>query len=552
MRRSSARQPPVLEGLNPSRARAIPTLLLCGALLGGANAALAQIGGMQPPGRFIDVVDVSDRGDQVDLTIQFNCSMRYLTNVPVSQGAEVRVQLQPLPDCGINPLTQISGETAPISGGSGIVTAVRVESDAPGQVTVVLNFKKSEQFVLAQGVDPRGLRMRLLNRAPTRGRIMVNQSTDTVSNFAINLDSQPQPFDPAALQLAHERLQAPVFVSETLVNDQKWYRLRVGPIDRQADAERLLNRALEDYPRAWIAMGDDAITSDPNAPVADGALPGVQPIGSDPPLDAALLKSLLSQARTAMAANDYPKAIALLTKLQRQPEFPGRAQAQELLGLSRERSGQLAHAKAEYVEYLRRYPQGEAAEKVATRLRILRLASAKSHGGPIETGQPESPWQLNGGFAQLYRYDGTRVNSTTSSGTTTTGTTTPPGTVLPGTFNSTQTTSNALYNDVDLFARRRGENIDFLSRLSAGFAKDFGNGGGGIGGGSGDFTRVSLASVELIDHSLGLLARLGRQISTQDGILGTFDGLFVSYQFKPAWSVNVAAGYPVLQTNEGP
>ena len=55
-----------------------------------------------------------------------------------------------------------------------------------------------------------------------------------------------------------------------------------------------------------------------------------------------------------MSARDYPKALALLTKLQRQPEFPERARAQELLGLARERSGQLAHAKAEYEEYLRR------------------------------------------------------------------------------------------------------------------------------------------------------------------------------------------------------
>ena len=82
-----------------------------------------------------------------------------------------------------------------------------------------------------------------------------------------------------------------------------------------------------------------------------------------------------------MDAHDYPTAIALLTKLQRQPEYPDRARAQELLGLARERAGQLAHAKAEYEEYLRRYPQGEAAERVAFRLRILRAAEAKARTG---------------------------------------------------------------------------------------------------------------------------------------------------------------------------
>ena len=233
---------------------------------------------------------------------------------------------------------------------------MRVDGDVPGQITLVFDFKKSERFVIAQGVDPRGLRMRLIDRAVGHGKILLTQPTDTVSNFAINLDSQPKPFDPQAVQLAHERLQAPAFVSETVIDGEKWYRLRIGPIDRRADAERLLNRALPDYPRAWVAIGDDAVTTDPNATASEGPLPGVERIGSDPPLDPATLKSMLAQVRASMAARDYPKAITLLTKLQRQPEFPDRAHVQELIGLARERSGQLAHAKAEYEEYLRRYP----------------------------------------------------------------------------------------------------------------------------------------------------------------------------------------------------
>src|SRR6185312_17012611 len=103
----------------------------------------------------------------------------------------------------------------------------------------------------------------------------------------------------------------------------------------------------------------------------------------------------LGQIRSAMSARDYPMAIRLLTKLQRQPEFPERARVQELLGLARERSGQLAHAKAEYEEYLRRYPNGEAAERIALRLRILRAATETSQGGG-QPGKREGRWQLTG------------------------------------------------------------------------------------------------------------------------------------------------------------
>ena len=506
-----------------------------GVLLTGV--AFGQIGAAPGAGRFVDIVEVTDHEDQVDLTIQFNCSVRYITHLPASEGKEVRVQLQPLADCGVFPGSQIASELPPISGGAGIVTAVRVDGDVPGQITLLFDFKKSERFVIAQGVDPRGLRMRLIDRAVGHGKILLTQPTDQVSNFAINLDSQPKPFDPQAVQIAHERLQAPAFVSEVVIDGEKWYRLRIGPIDRRAEADRLLNRALADYPRAWLAIGDDSVTTDPNATGAEAGLPPVERIGSDPPLDPETIKSMMAQVRAAMAAHDYPKAITLLTKLQRQPEFPERAHVQELLGLARERSGQLAHAKAEYEEYLRRYPHGEAAERIALRLRTLRAATAAARGG-AQGSASDTGWRITGGVAQLFRYDGTRVDNSTPVGNV------PPGTILPP--NSIQTTTdNSLFTDVDLLARRRGENVDWMARLSAGYDKSF------VQNGLGDDRRVSIASIEMVDRSLGLLARLGRQTRNQDGVLGTFDGLFVSYQWRPAWGINVAAGYPVEETNSG-
>src|SRR5258708_2914302 len=324
----------------------------------GAAGAVAQVS--LGPTRLVDVVEVNDHEDQADLTIVFNCSMRFITNLPASEGRQVNIQLTPLPDCGVNPLSRISPETPPVSGGANIVTAIRMESMSPGQITLTLDFKKSERFVLAQGVDQHGLRLRLIDRARGRGKIIVGQSTEAVSNFAINLDSQPKPYSPADIELAHQRLKAPAFVSEVVVDGDKWYRLRVGPIERRSEADRLLDLALPDYPRAWLAIGDDAVTSDANAALAPGTAAPVEQIGSDPALPPEQLKSLMAEARTALSAADYPKAIGILTKLQRQPEFFDRAHAQELLGLARERSAQLAHAKAEYEEYPARHPDAEA------------------------------------------------------------------------------------------------------------------------------------------------------------------------------------------------
>jgi hypothetical protein len=495
----------------------------------GVGVASAQVG--TPPQRLVDVIEVSEREGQVDISVVFNCSMRFVTNLPASQGTEVHIQLVPLTDCGVSPFTQIPSEIPPLSGGAGIVSAARVESLAPGQITVTLNFRKSERFVLAQGVDPRGLRVRLVDHTRARAQVLV-ESQDVVSNFAINLDSRPKPFSPEEVELAHQRLQVPVFVSEVLVNGEKWYRLRAGPIERRSDADKLLNHALPDYPRAWLAIGDDAVTSNLGAATA-APLPGVERIGSDPALPPEQQKQILADARTAMAAHDYPKAIALLTKLQRQPEFPDRARAQELLGLARERSGQLAHAKAEYEEYLRRYPNGEGAERVAFRLRTLQAAEARARTGR-EVGTEGQGWQISGGFAQTGRYDGQRITNSAP----------PLNNTVPVAAESAQ--QSVLFTDVDLVARRRGESFDFIGRFSGGYDKSF------VQGAITDPTRISLASVELLDRPLGLLARLGRQASTSYGILGTFDGLFLSWQFSPSWALNAAGGYPVNLLNVAP
>src|SRR5437763_5895189 len=271
-------------------------LILLAAL--GARGALAQLP-MSRPTRLVNVIEVNDHKDQVDLTMVFNCSMRFITSLPASEGRQVHIQLAPMPDCGVSQLSQLLAETPPVSGGANIITAARVDSMAPGQITLTLDFKKSERFVIAQGVDPRGLRLRLIDRARGRGKILVGQATEAVSNFAINLDSQPKPFAPADVELAHQRLKAPAFVSEAVVDGEKWYRLRVGPIERRSEADRLLNLALPDYPRAWLASGDDAVTSDLNAAMAQVA-PPIERMGSDAALPPEVLKTTMADARAAM------------------------------------------------------------------------------------------------------------------------------------------------------------------------------------------------------------------------------------------------------------
>jgi len=487
----------------------------------------------QGPARLIDVIDVDERESQVDVTLQFNCSLHYSGHSPASEGPEVRLRLRIDRDCGVTGSLAAGGEITteipPISGPRGIITAARLESSLGGEVTLTLTFGKPESFVLAQGASASGMRIRLLRARDEKTRILVTERGETASNYAVNLESQRQPFEPGAVEQAAKRLQTKTFVSAVETGGEKWYRLRAGPFDQRTVAEAVLRSATKDYPRAWLAVGDDSITNDPNAAIAEPPLPAVEQIGVDPPLPAAERNALFDQGRKAMRARDYPKAVQILTKLQRQPEFPERAEVQELLGLARERSGEVAQAKAEYEEYLQRYPKGAAADRIRTRLRILRAASAAGRNGGLDLGaEADHGWKISGGASQLYRRDSF-------------------GTDFNGPLTST-IVQNAIFTDADLFVHKDGERFTTGFRTNFGYAKTFLP--RDIRGVE-DRVRITTAFLDLGDKLLGLRGRLGRQTTVADGIFGTFDGAALSYRFAPSWSVRGTVGMPVVNSGDG-
>ena len=514
------------------------TLLLLCALV--PNLVAAQTRGIgrpqlqaQGPTRLIDVIDIDEHESQVDVTLQFNCSLHYSGHTPANEGPEVRLRLRIDRDCGVTGSLAAGGEITteipPISGPRGIVAAARLESSLGGEVTLTLTWAKPESFVLAQGASASGMRIRLLRSHAEKTRILVTERGDTASNYAVNLESQRQPFDPGAVEQATKRLQTKAFVSEVETGGEKWYRLRAGPFDQRTVAEGVLRSANKDYPRAWLAVGDDSITNDPNAAVAEPPLPPVEQIGVDPPLDPTALKSLFNQGRKAMRARDYPQAVQILTKLQRQPEFPERAEVQEMLGLARERSGEIAQAKAEYEEYLRRYPKGPAADRIRTRLRVLRAASVAGRTGSFDnTEGADHGWKVSGGASQLFRRDSF-------------------GTDLNGPLQST-VVEDAIFTDADLFVHKDGERFTTGFRTNFGYAKNFLP--RNIQGAD-DRVRITTAFLDLNDKLLDLRGRLGRQTTINDGNFGIFDGAKVSYRFAPSWTIRGTVGMPVDNSGDG-
>jgi len=484
------------------------------ALACGASVAHAQL-----IGRLVDAVDATERGDHIDISIIFGCGLRYMNHTPAIEGESLRLRFAPLPDCGN--LSGALSAQAPVDGVK-VVRSIDVEQLTLTEVDITVNFAARERYVLAPTADSRGVRIRLLRPDSGSARITVYEKAGPPAGYAVNLDVARELFNDEAIRAATQATGSPAYVSEYRLGGETWYRLRIGPFDTETGARKILQSVRDRYPKAWLAIGDDErLNADgtEGAPMIAPTRPGANATMTAPDIDATM-----RSARKAFSRKNYPEAITLLTRLLEQPEFPKRAEAQELMGLARERGRQIAHAKAEYEEYLRRYPDGAATERVRERLRALRLAARRSIGG-AGANDDIGTWKVYGGAAQTYRRDTTQLD------------------------NSEQqlnvTSQNALISDADFVARRRGEQYNFASRVNLGYIKDL------LSDGPGDQTRVNLAFVEVGDREREWSARLGRQSRNTGGLFGTFDGLSAGKQVLPRLRVDAAVGYPVETSRQG-
>ncbi len=138
----------------------------------------------------------------------------------------------------------------------------------------------------------------------------------------------------------------------------------------------------------------------PSAATAPPATPESPPSLTPPEIEARA-STLLASAQTAMAQGNHAAAVEALNELLNLPPSAKTREAQELIGIARARSGDLARARIEFQTYLQLYPQGEGTERV--RHQLLALPAAPP---PVPT-RPKSPTETTvTGSTSLYYYGG--------------------------------------------------------------------------------------------------------------------------------------------------
>lgn len=233
------------------------------------------------------------------------------------------------------------------------------------------------------------------------------------------------------------------------------------------------------------------------------------------------LAKLMEDARDALIKGQYDSSVQLYIKILLTAEGPVKQQAQELLGVARERNGQLAHAKAEYEKYLNEFPKGADAERVRQRLAGL-ITAAKTPKEKLKEpkragkeGKGKWTAQNYGTFSEFYFRDQTI----------------PEG-------GQVRINRSDLSSNLDLNSRWRNDDLDVNARFTGGYLRNFLKN-------RQDQSSLSALSMEMRSRKNGLYGKFGRQSLGTGGVFGRFDGGHAAVKLDQLVKMNVVFGYPV-------
>jgi hypothetical protein len=377
-------------------------------------------------------------------------------------------------------------------------------------------------------------------------------------------------YDPSASGGPEIRLSFSKSVAYRLVMDTNTRHLRVD-VSSPANALTCLGRAEGDI----------------------GEAPS-QEAKSDGPLVGSSAEAALAEGKSQLAGKDYGRATAYFTKAVAKGSGKTKQEAQEFLGLARERAGQLPHAKAEYESYLKSWPKGPGAARVRGRLDGVRAAmdqaaeeqfaarrsaktslvpekstepalkspigdtlvadhsgkgDAEMSNGPVvvgglrDTGQgmvlksrepvkdPNAwTWEHSGSLAQIYYRNDNFRSSDPASHN----------------YGLHEVFQNEIISTADGFLRGQNQDYEMELRASLFNEKGFGQ--------QADIKATSVGTLyaDLKSKDTGLSARFGRLSKSTGGLFGRFDGALLGWQLDKQIKLQAYAGSPVYRRDAKP
>lgn len=362
----------------------------------------------------------------------------------------------------------------------------------------------------------------------------IHAASKASSSYVIVLASAPGTglkWKPKSNKLLEGRT---VYATQINIKGKPWERLNLGFFSSRQKAVLVLNDIQSIYPGAWLRQASAeeikaALNRTLPVPATKIASPKISATTANKTTSAnkstltdKQLDSLMQRAKTDFKNNNYSQAIRYLTAVIAAGEHQYSMEALELLGLSRQRKRQNAHAAAIYKEYLEKYPTSDGAVRVKQRLTgLMTSTQAPRDKIRMETEESDSRTTTYGSLSQFYRKDVSEAEDT-------------------GSF----TTLSQLITFLDLTTLHQTSGFDQRFQFTADDTYDF------LDEDDAHSFRFIEMYYDLSSRITGTSGRIGRQALRLGGILKRFDGISAGYQFTPDMRLNVLAGYPVDIVNK--
>jgi tetratricopeptide (TPR) repeat protein len=251
----------------------------------------------------------------------------------------------------------------------------------------------------------------------------------------------------------------------------------------------------------------------------------------------------IDESRAAIKKGRHAEAIDKLRNALETPENKYTREAQELLGTAYLKSGDPASARAQFEDYLARYPADEDSRRVRQRLRgvltalgepppKLKSVDGRSSGA---ASQRHEGWSVSGSVSQFYlRNDSFRSIRDPS---------------LPPQANPDpdehRVHQNTLLSGLDVSASWSNSVARHKFRFSGTEEHDF-------SGEDGEIVGIAALYLDSTFYDYNVDVRLGRQTQSANGVLGRFDGAEIVWRASDLVRFGLVGGSPVWSRRDEP